>query len=170
MADLDNGIYRISDFFNPRALAFAPGSQAGSGFLYVLNGSSSTGGSGLTRMRVEPSGPVGAQGTQVQVGAPETAATVVFADALFNAPSGLSRDPDSGLLYVVNYNDSNVLEIDFEDRPQVVRVFQTGLGPERLTAVQVGNRNGRRGLFLADTGGDSNDGGGQGRLLFFPLP
>jgi hypothetical protein len=167
--DLDDEAYQLSDFFNPRGVAFEA-SGSGSGFLYVLHASGSTGGSGVTRMRIEPSGPTGGPGVRVRVAAPESGASVALVSPHFNEPSGLTIDPESGLLYVANQNDSTVLEIDFDDVPRILRVFDTGLGPERLTAVEFGERAGRRGLFLADSGGTSLDEGPQGRLLFFALP
>jgi hypothetical protein len=64
-----------------------------------------------------------------------------------------------------------VLEIKFDsDDPEVLRIFETGIAADRLTAIELGERNGSRGIFLADDGGVGLDGGPQGRLLFFPLP
>ncbi len=168
--DLNGEVYQISDFHDPRGVAWVPGESTGQGFLWVVHGSSESGNSGVTRMRLEPAGSVGSAGTRVAVGAPDTNAMLSFTGPAFREPVGIAYDASLGALFVANRVDGTVLEVELDG--SVSRIFETDVGPDSLSSIAVGEWQGRHGIFLTDSGGGNVDLGDppSGRLLFFPLP
>jgi hypothetical protein len=166
--DLDDEVYQVSEFFNPRALVYHPGGSAGSGTLFVLHGSGSGGDSGITRMKIVPTGPLGNAATRVRL-SDAPGGVIALVSAQFREPVAMAYDAPGELLYVANRGDGSILEIDVSGPMQILRRFETGLPADQLSAAAFAVRGGARGLYLAQTVGGI-DSGPVGRLSFLTLP
>lgn len=147
--DLDDGMYPImTEITNVSGLCWVPDASGtpGHGKLFLTRTDDT-----LTMMNLRPSGIVGQPGTRTAPDPSNTNPTTSIYSPYFNLPVGVAYSSYSGTIFIANRGDGTVTECSMAG--EILHIYDTSLGPDMLSSIDIGDTLGGETVLLTVTGG-----------------
>jgi hypothetical protein len=164
--DFDDGVYPLEATIEAMTdLAFKPlGGTPGQGYLFI-----GTSHGTVIRTRLAPSGPVGQAGTTVAIDRTVEAPFIRLASPYVHDATSIAYSAALDRLFVADCASGNVVEMATDG--ETTTVYLTGLGPQTLSAIDVGDLGQGEEVVIATTGGGGmNEFSGPHGTLYRFLP